>query len=392
MKIDMKTNQMIYIKYKNQGYGTRLTVRYHTTDGVTGEQTVKMRTAMSQYGLLTVNMLNDEEWNGKLESIDLIYNKKDTNNVLSIQSVYLEPFTPKDLPGINFVDDNCAGFKTNESYKILFDSKNESSYIEMLQDNVALVKSVSVNTSVYSKLDFTYSIPANGIDSIQLGYQIGGKWYTETIDGVKRTKGYETASFKLREKGTVTKMRVVLNGRGRILLRALEFKVDPAYGLDLSDGTYLDKHFLMSWAVKCGVNYDTKRGAVLLTHEGVGAATSCFYFGASGYMDNIRLDSASKKVYVCYNNPGEACTASMNVYYAGSDNLKGSGMAGDDKTVSQTKMVTTTAKLRGNMKEGEWAVAVFDFSNLNLFSADRNATGVLLEPGEDIYLRSIVLK
>lgn len=392
MNIDMKTNQMIYIRYKNQGYGTRLTVRYHSTDGTTGEQTVKMKTAMSQYGLLTLNMINDEDWNGTLESIDLIYNKKDTNNILSVQSISLEPFTAKDLPGLNFVDDKCAGFKTNESYKIVFDSKNNASYVEMLQENIALVKSVKVDTSVYNKMNFTYSIPAAGIDSIELGYQIGGKWYTEKIKGVKRTSGYETVSFDLRKKGVVTQMRVMLNGRGRILMRALEFKVDPVYGLDLSDGKYLDQYFLMEWAVKCGVTYDEKKGAVLLAQDGVGAATCCFYLGASGYMENIRLDSANKKVYVCYNNPGKACTTSMSVFYADSDNKKGSGMAGDDKNVSQTNRVIASAKLRGNMKDGEWAVAVFDFSDLNLFSADRNATCILLEPGEDIYLRSIVLK
>lgn len=392
MKIDMKSNQMLYIKYKNHGYGTRLTVRYHTTDGVTGEQTVKMRTAMSQYGLLTVNMLNDEDWNGKLESIDLIYNKKDTNNVLSVQSIYLEPFTAKYLPGINFVDDKCAGFKTNDAYKIVFDTKNEASYVEMLQDNVTLVKNVSVNTAIYSKLNFTYSIPADGIDSIQVGYQIGGKWYTETIDSVKRTSGYETVSFDLQKKGTVTKMRVVLEGRGRISLRTLEFKVDPAYSLDLSESTYLDQHFDMSWVVKCGATYDEKKGAVLLSRDDVGTAMAYFYFGASGYMNNIRLDSASEKVYVCYNNPGEARTATLNVYYAGNDNQTGSGMAGNDKNVSETKWVSATAELQGNMKEGEWAVAVFDYSGLNLFSANRNATCVSLVPGGDIYLRSIVLK
>ena len=109
-------------------------------------------------------------------------------------------------------------------------------------------------------------------------------------------------------------------------------------------------------------------------------------------MNNVRLDSANKKVYVCYNNPGEARVAALNVYYAGSDNTTGSGMAGDDGSVSETKGVGTTAMLKGNMKEGEWAVAVFDFSSLNLFSSNRNATMVSFAPGGDVYLRSIVLK
>lgn len=392
MKIDMDENQMLYIRYKNQGFGSRLTVRYHTTDGVTGEQTLVMKKNMDKWGILVFNMLNDEKWSGKLESIDLIYNKKDTNNVLSIQSIYLQPFKAKDLPGINFVDDKCAGFETNDAYKIVFDPKSEGSYIEMLQEQVSLVKSMSLNTSVYSKFDFTYSVQTAGVDSIELGYQIGGKWYTETIDEVKRTTGFETVSFDLQKKGTVTKMRVVLNGRGKILLRNLEFKVGPEYGLDLSNETYLNNHFNQGWAVKYSIDYDAIRGATMLSGSAASDACCYFYFGASRYTENIRLDAASEKVYVCYNNPGEARTASMNVYYVGSENKQGSGMAGDDVNVKETKWVSTTANLQGNMKEGEWAIAVFDFSDLNLFSSSRNAACVSIAPGGDIYLRSIVLK
>ena len=117
-----------------------------------------------------------------------------------------------------------------------------------------------------------------------------------------------------------------------------------------------------------------------------------FYLGASGYMNNIALDSANKKVYICYNNPGEAREVALGIYYAAGDNMTGSGMAGDDPSVSETKGVHTTAKIKGNMKEGEWAVAVFDFSDLALFSANRNATMVSFAPGGEIYLRSIVLK
>ena len=392
LKVDMKSNQMLYIRYKNEGHGTRLTVRYHTTDGVSGEQTVTMKKKMEVYGMLAISMLNDEDWSGTLKSIDLIYNKKDTNNVLSVQSIYLSPFKATDLPGINFVDDKCAGFKSNNTYKILFDSKSGASYVEMLSDSVTLLKNVSIDTSVYSSIELGYSVPTAGVDSIEVGYQIGGKWYTDTIEKVKRTSGFETASFELQKKGLVTKMRIVLNGKGKLSLRALQFKSDAEYALDMSDGKYISECYNTMWSIDYGVDYDSVRGAAMLT-GGASLESRClFYLGASGYMKNVRLDSANKKVYVCYNNPGEARMAALNVYYAGSDNTTGSGMAGDDGSVSETKGVGTTAMLKGNMKEGEWAVAVFDFSSLNLFSSNRNATMVSFAPGGDIYLRSIVLK
>lgn len=390
--LDMKSNQMLYIRYKNEGFGTRLTVRYHTVDGVTGEQTVTMKKDMDVYGMLTISMLNDEDWDGKLKSIDLIYNKKDTNNVLSIQSIYLTPFRATDLPGINFVDDKCAGFKSNDLYKIVFDSKSGASYVEMLSNTVTLMKNVSIDTAVYSSIELGYSVPTAGVDSIEIGYQIGGKWYTETIEKVKRTSGFETVSFDLQKKGTVTKMRITLSGKGKLSLRALQFKSDAEYALDMSDGKYISEHYNTMWSVDYGVDYDSVRGAAMLTGGLTPEARCMFYLGASGYMNNVKLDAANKKVYVCYNNPGEARTAAVNVYYAGSDNITGSGMAGDDSSVSETKWAGATATLRGNMKEGEWAVAEFDFSGQNLFSANRNATMVSFAPGGDVYLRSIVLK
>ena len=392
MNIDMKSNQKIYIKYKNEGYGTRLTVRYHTKDGKTGEQTVTMKKKMKQYAKLEVNMLNDEDWNGKLETIDLIYNKKDTNNVLSVASIYLEKFVATDLPGINFVDDKCAGFTTNDNYKIVFDSKSEGSYIEMLKEQATLQKNVSIDTTVYDALEFSYSIPTAGVDGIEIGYQIGGKWYTESLEDVKRTSGFETVTLPLQKKGTVTKMRIVLDGKGKLSLRSLQFKVNKDYALDFSDGKYVKDHFNLQWTVNYGVDYDSTRGAAYLTGSASKGSRCMFYLGASGYMNNISLDAASKKIYVCYNNPGEAREASLNVYYAGSANTTGSGIAGDDKTVSQTKSVSATAQLQGNMKAGEWAVAVFDYSSLDLFSSSRNATMLAFEPGGDLYLRSIVLK
>ncbi len=392
MNIDMKSNQKIYIKYKNEGYGTRLTVRYHTKDGVIGEQTVKMKKNMKQYAQLEVSMLNDEDWDGKLTEIDLIYNKKDTNNVLSVASIYLAPFVATDLPGINFVDDKCAGFTTNDNYKILFDSKSEASYIEMLKDQITLQKNVSIDTSVYETLEFSYSIPTAGVKGIEIGYQIGGKWYTESLDDVKRTSGFETVSLPLQKKGTVTKMRVVLSGKGKLSLRSLQFKVNQDYALDFSDGKYVRDYFNLQWTVNYGVDYDSTRGAAHLTGSASQGSRCMFYLGASGFRNNISLDAANKKIYVCYNNPGEARTAVLNVYYAGRENTTGSGIAGDDKSVSETKSVRATAQLQGNMKAGEWAVAVFDYSDLGLFSSSRNATMLALEPGGEIYLRSIVLK
>lgn len=392
LNIDMESNQKIYIKYKNEGYGTRLTVRYHTKDGKTGEQTVKMKKNMRQFAKLEIDMMSDEDWKGKLETIDLIYNKKDTNNVLSVASIYLDKFVATDLPGINFVDDKCAGFTTNDNYKILFDSKSEASYIEMLKDTVTLQKNVSVDASVYDTLEFSYSIPTAGVKGIELGYQIGGRWYTESLEDVKRTSGFETVTLPLQKKGTVTKMRIVLEGKGKLSLRFLQFKADKDYALDFTDGKYVTDHFNLQWTVNYGVDYDSTRGAAYLTGSAAQGSRCMFYLGASGYMNNIKLDSANKKIYVCYNNPGEARTASLRVYYAGSDNLTGSGIAGDDKTVSATKSELATVNLKGNMKAGEWAVAVFDFSSLNLFSASRNATMLALEPGGELYLRSIVLK
>ena len=392
MNIDMATNQMMYIKYRNEGQGTRLTVRYHTKDGETGEQTVIMKKNMQVYATLAISMLDDESWDGKLDTIDLIYNKKNTNNVLSIASIYLAPFKATNLPGINFVDDKCAGFKTNDAYKILFDSKSEASYIEMFEDTITLLKNVSVDTSVYETLEFSYSVPTAGVESIELGYQIGGKWYTEAIEDVKRTSGFETATFDIQKKGTVSKMRITVNGKGKFSLRALQFKVNPEYALDFSDGKYVNDHFNMEWASNYGVDYDAVKGAAYLTGSAAEGSRCMFYLGASGYMNNITLDSANKKIYVCYNNPGEARTAAMTVYYAPSSNVTGSGIAGNDPTVSVTKEVSTTAELKGNMKDGEWAVAVFDFSDLGLFSSSRNATMISFAPGGDIYLRSIALK
>lgn len=390
--LDMASNQKIYIRYKNQGQGSRLTVRYHTKDGKTGEQTVKMKKTMKAYGTLELNMINDKDWDGTLQSLDLVYNKKDTNNVLSIANIYFAPFKATDIPGINFVDDKCAGFETNQDYKIAYDSKSEASFIEMGKNTVVLEKKVNFNTSVYSTLEFTYSIPTAGIDKIELGYQLGGVWYTEKIKDVKRTSGFETASFALKHKGTVTSMRIKLIGRGRISIRDFQFKVDPEYALDFSTGKYISDHFNLLWLVDYGINFDSVKGAAVLEGSAAATARVMFYLGASGFMNNVALDSANKKVYVCYNNPGEAREVTLQVYYASGDNLHGSGMAGDDPSVSETKGIATTAKLKGNMKEGEWAVAVFDFSNLGLFSANRNATMISLAPGGDIYLRSIVLK
>lgn len=391
MKIDMETNQKIYIRYKNEGFGTKLTVRYRNTEGKTGETILDLKKAMQSYGTLDLNMMNEKDWSGTLDSIDLIYRKKDTNNVFSVEKIYVLPFEATKIPGINFVDDKCAGFESNKDYKIAYDSKSEASFIQMQSKKVTLEKKVSIDTSVYTTLDFTYSVPMAGLDEVTVGYKIGGVWYTEKITDIKRTSGFETATFDVKKKGIVTAMKIVLEGKGRISIRSLEFKVDQAYALDFSDGKYVADYFLQSWLLKCGIDYDSVRGAVSITGSTSADARVMFYLGTSGYRQNIALDSVNKKVYVCYNNPGKARTATLGVYYAGSDNLKGSGIAGHDATVKETKVISTTAELKGNMKDGEWAVAAFDFNGLGLFSADRNATMISFAPGGDIYLRAFVL-
>lgn len=391
MKIDMATNQKIYIRYKNEGFGSNLTLRYHNTDGETGEIAVDIKKNMKSYGMLDLNMMNEKDWSGTLESIDLIYKKKDTNNVFSVERIYVVPFEATKIPGINFVDDKCAGFESNEDYKIVYDSKSEASFVQMQSKKVTLEKKVSIDTSVYSTLDLTYYIPVAGIDKVTVGYQIGGVWYTEKIKDIKRTSGFETVTFDVKKKGIVTAMKIVLDGKGSVSIRALEFKVDQTYALDFSDGKYITDHFNQMWLLNYGIDYDSVRGAASLVGSSSAGSRVMFYLGASGYRENIALDSANKKVYVCYNNPGKARTAAMSVYYAGSDNLTGSGIAGNDNTVKESREVSTTAELKGNMKEGEWAVAVFDFSDLALFSADRNATMISFAPGGDIYLRAFVL-
>ncbi len=391
-KLDMAKNHVIYVKYKNEGYGRRLTLRYHTKDGKSGEKTLQMKTAMTSWGILEFNMLTDKNWKGQLESIDLVYNKKDTNNVLSVASIYVNPFQATQLPGINFNDDKCAGFKTGDAYKILYDAANEASYVEMLDKEVKLQKAVNINTALYDTLEFAYSVPTRGLKTITLGYQIGGTWYKEQIKNVKRTSGFETATFKVKKAGVVTNMYIQLEGKGKLSIKALQFKVNKDYALDFSDGKYVSDHFNSLWLVKYGISHDSVKGAAFLEGSAAADARVMFYFGASGYMNNINLDSANKKVYVCYNNPGEARDASLTIFYAGKENMTGSGMAGDDKTVSKTQGVTATAKLKGNMKDGEWAVATFAFSQLELFSPDRNATMASFAPGGDIYLRSIVLQ
>ena len=391
MKIDMETNQKIYIRYKNEGFGSKLTVRYRNTEGQTGETTLDIKKTMQSYGMLDLNMMNDKEWSGTLDSIDLIYTKKDTNNVFSVERIYVVPFEATKIPGINFVDDKCAGFEANGDYNIAYDSKSEASFLQMRKNKITLEKRVSIDTAVYSTLDFTYSIPVAGIDKITVGYQIGGVWYTEKIKDIKRTSGFETASFDVKKKGIVTAMKIILDGKGSVSIRALEFKVDQTYALDFSDGKYITDHFNQMWLLNYGIDYDSVRGAAALTGSPAEGSRVMFYLGASGYRENIALDSANKKIYVCYNNPGKARVAAMSVYYAGSDDLTGSGIAGGDPMVKETREVSTTAKLKGNMKEGEWAVAVFDFSDLALFSADRNATMISFAPAGDIYLRAFVL-
>lgn len=391
-QLDMSKNQVVRVRYKNEGHGTRLTLRYHTTDGKTGEKTLKMKTTMEAWAVLEYNMMTEKNWDGKLSSLDLVYNKKDADNVLSVANIRVNPFVATQLPGINFNDDKCAGFKTNDTCKILYDAASEASYVDMLQKEVKLQKNVKVDTDIYEKLEFTYSVPVRGIKQIELGYRIGSKWYTQKIKNVKRTSGFETKTFKLKGKGTVSAMYVKLSGCGKISMRSLSFTTDKEYSLDLSDGKYISDHFNNLWLVKYGISYDSVKGAAYLEGSATADARVMFYLGASGYMNNVTLDSTNKKVYVCYNNPGDAREATVQVFYAASDNMTGSGMAGDDKSVTETKGVATTAKLKGNMKDGEWAVAEFDFSSLGLFSPDRNATMVSFAPGGDIYLRSIVLQ
>lgn len=391
LNIQMDENQMLCMKYKNEGYGNTITLRYTNTDGRVGEKEIEIKSDMSGYSTLYVNMLNEKKWGGKLATLDLIYHKQGANNVLSMQQISVQPYVASDIPGINFADPKCAGFTTNNAYEIVFDSKGEAVYVEMKADTAIFQKKVSVNTTIYDTLDFKYQIQKAGIESITIGYQLGGKWYTQNFDKIDRTSGIEHLSLPLEKKGNVTALKIELHGKGTISMNALEFKVSKENSLDFSNSTYISNHFMDEWAVDTVLDYDSLKSALYIS--GDKPHSRCFfYLGASGYMDNIRLDSKNEKIYVSYNNPGEARDISMTVCYAGSDNMKGSGMAGDDATVKETKMVTQTATIQGNMKDGEWAVAVFDFGGLNLFSSNRNATMISIVPAGDLYLRAITLR
>ena len=392
MSIDMETNPFLFLRYKNEGHSDKITIRYTTTEGEVGEKDVEVKSEMTTYSTLMVNMLKERDWKGQLASIDLIYHKVGADNLLSVQSIYLTEFTPSDIPGMNFNDIKCAGFSSTADYNIVYDTKGEATYIEMLTDEVSLRKNVSINTNVYDSAEFTYSVPVKGIESIDVRYQVGGQWYTHTIDKVKRTAGFETVSFPLEKKGVVTAMSIDLKGKGKLSLRSFEFKVNQEFALDFSDGKYIKEHFMTEWTVKYGTDHDILKNAASLVGDAAAEARCMFYLGASGYRENIHLSSKDKKIYVCYNNPGDARTVALEVYYASSENKTGSGIYGNDPTVTETKSVGATAEIKGNMKEGEWAVAVFDFSDTDLFSDSRNATMLAFSPGGDIYLRSIVLQ
>lgn len=391
LDVNMEENQMICLKYKNEGYGNIVTLRYTNEDGRVGEKEIEINSDMPGYSTLYVNMLNEKKWSGKLATLDLIYHKQGADNVLSMQQLSVQPYVASDIPGINFADPKCAGFKENDDYKIVFDSKGESVYVEMKADKATFQKMVSVNTTIYNMLDLGYQIQKDGIEKITIGYQIGGKWYTKNFDKVEKTSGVEHLTLPLEKKGNVTALKIQLHGKGTISMNALEFKVNKESALDFSNSTYISNHFMDEWAVDTVLDYDSLKSALYMS--GAKPGSRCFfYIGASGYADNILLDSKNEKIYVCYNNPDKAREISMTVFYAGSDNKRGSGVAGDDATVKETQMATKTATIKGNMKSGEWAVVAFDFKGMNMFSSKRNATMISIAPAGDLYLRAITLR
>lgn len=335
LNIQMDDNQMLCMKYKNEGYGDTITLRYTNTDGRVGEKEVVVNSDMSGYSTLYVNMLNEKKWGGELVTLDLIYHKQGADNVFSMQQISVQPYVASDIPGINFADPKCAGFTTNDAYEIVFDSKGEAVYVEMKEETATFQKKVSVNTTIYDTLDFKYQIQKAGIKSITIGYQLGGKWYTQDFDKIKRTSGIEHLSLPLEKKGNVTALKIQLHGKGTISMSALEFKVNKESSLDFSNATYISNHFMDEWAVDTVLDYDSLKSALYMS--GAKPNSRCFfYIGASGYADNILLDTKNEKIYVCYSNPGEAREISMTVFYAGSDNKKGSGVAGDDATARDT--------------------------------------------------------
>lgn len=365
--ISMDKNKGMKITLKNLGYIEFLEMQLETDNGLSSKVVVNMPAQMTEFETINVDLSHLRSCSGNLKKIKIAANSLGIDNAYIIQSIEFVEYLAGTVVGFDFTgveDTETLTSSYNGTYQMLgFDVKASGAAFEKSYTRFGI--------NGYDTMTLVYANPEGNISKVTV---------TLTVDGVDSVYEYAVEACTLETRlslpvtawGNVTNMKVAFEGVGVIYMYGLE--LDFEKGLDFTTGELMETYIKDATWVK-GMHDSTEAAARIYLDQ----APAMFYQADAGF-DNIVVDGAGK-MYLVYQNRADHNDILTLLLY-GTDSETG--------RINYSNSKVYYAESVHYMSEGEWAVAVFDISDLaweyiNLIKIQDVDT----DPAE-LYVRSII--
>jgi len=404
--ISLDANRTLKVTLRNLGYAESINIVITNDYGGKTYAPLRINRQMNKSKTYVINLNREALMIHTLVSVDFEYEAVGVDNALLLESVRFVETQPTDIPGLNFDDSKAFGFVEKDNKATITYSPSYAGVEFDVNDKSAVVTSskTDINTSNlgYYFLQLTYSKSKSS--------RIVGVYITLFVDGSYREKMYfetpsiaknsTTCELDTAQGGTVTNLKIefkfedgtteIGTNEGIIRLCSLKFVTSDIYCFDMAKdySSGLDS----TWRKNFEYSYDdNKTASQLIPDYNATSWNISFYLGYchAHYSTELyacqNLPTEGKtKLVIIYNNPDEASW--LNLIAAYSSTISGNPDLEESYTVAEYKM-----NLKGNMKEYEWAAAVFTLPQGEKYAGKFIGKFSLFNNAASVYIRNVAV-
>lgn len=367
--IDMDELTTLKIRLKNYGYGSTLKIAYRNKLGRSAECTLSVnpKSDSTEY---TLNMFGASNWNGKLDTLSIVYDSVGVDNALLIESIEFSEFKAVQIPGINFNDKNLLGITDTEQLSVSYDSIYAGTKFNVLTSGASFEKTYETRftTIGYESMTLNYAA-ANGIGKVIVALTTangdGEAVVKEYVYEVAAGNGVQSVQVPFEANGLLQKIKVTFEGVGEITICNLKFNL-PTTALDYAESGFVSmvaEQF--KWATS--TSFDDGLTAAKYSQNG-----STEYMNAyMGAMYNAGIGNGSfslkgkTKLVIIYQNRGTATVTTIGLgitELTADDSWKGE--------ISQPGARNRQVTIAAEMGEDEWLAAEIDLTEFSDITAE----------------------
>ena len=244
---------------------------------------------------------------GNLSKIEIRYNSLGVDNAILFENIQMASFIPYDIVGINLNDKYCYGLASTEQIQVSFDSNREGTLFNVSESGASVLSS----DKVYNATSDGYGIATlqyylhkdSNITAVSVEYKIDGKFtsaYTYQLDTSRKGVATSVAlPLKSNERGFVRAVRFTFQGTGKVLLRSIDYSVNPEGGLPFYQ-SYEDVYKGWDWELTNTYQYDSVLKSSIFVKDPTKATLNfSLYIGLSTVMsEHLSIPHTTKNVLV----------------------------------------------------------------------------------------------